>query len=751
MKYLLPILLGLACMVMPFPTLAPHAHAQESAACTISAATDARVNIRRRPSLNDLVAGSLTATMREPVIGVYQATDGYRWWHTQGGGWVRQDVAHTNGDCANLPSTTPTDDYCKDLTLAERPSLSGPVKIQSTPHFAIHFTLVGRDKTTLEMVNAVSEALEAAWQFQIYTLGWPAPPFDCGEGGDARFDVYIMDLERNSALGYTTPDNTIRDHPNTPAIERDAAYSHLILENDYRDFAEPLRVMRATVAHEFHHNIQIAYDYGDAFDGLDEAGATWMETMNFPADESATPYIEDLFHYSDLCIGSNTNQARTRVYAEWLMIDSIAQDFGPDSIITLWEKRAEYEGMESFYKGLEAIGTNAATVIQRMAIRNLLRDYELAPFFPAQVFIEGIIEGPTDLRPRRNGVQELGVDYVYIATPGFYDFEINQPRLNLVVVGIDRATQQAQVFELGRAGSVDTSSFSDAYVLILNPQQHNSPYFCTTTDWKLAVREGKVAATPNQEIWNAQHYRLAAQHIGTETYSGLLTNSDNTAAFSLLNLQPGDVITVIAEANGSDIDTFIALYDTSGWLDPNGIAVITDDDGGSGFDSVFSYEVARADDYFLLLRIFSGTGSYKLTIDIVRGPASGQTIIPDIPSAGRVVATIRPDDGLQEFVGELALHEEIAFALDDLAAGDVVYIYAEGTNIDPYIMIVDPRFGRVYAEDDDSGGGLNSALKFEVETPGRYLLTLISLQDMTGTYRLVVGVNTPSVFNAISD
>lgn len=749
MKILFPLLLALALLVIPQPTTVTHA--QTPTPCSITAASADRINIRRGPSINDLVAGTLTEDMQEPVNGVHQGADGYRWWRTQGGGWVREDVALTAGDCSNVPPMMPTENYCTYLSPAVRPAISGPTKVQSTPHFAIHFTLSGRDKTTLEMVEAVSEALEQAWAYQIYTLGWPAPPFDCGEGGDARFDVYMMDLDRESILGYTSPDNRITDHPNTPAIERDAAYSHLALDNDYRDYAEPLRVMRATIAHEFHHNIQMGYDFGDSFDGLDEAGATWMETMTFPADESATPYIEDLFNYPDMCVGSESWDAYTRIYAEWLLIDSIAQDYGTDSIITLWENRATYEGMESFYRGLASLGTDAPTTITRMAIRNLLRDYELAPFFPAQVFVEGVVEGVGKVYPRRDGVEQLGVDYVYIATPGFYDFEINQPRLQMILVGIDRTTQRASVFELGAKGSVDTTPFSDAYLLILNPQQHNSPYSCTTANWILAVREGITAVVASDEVWDARNYRLAAQTLGTETYKGLLTNSDNTASFRLLDLQAGDIVTVTAEADGSDIDTFIALYDASGWLDPDGASVISDDDGGQGLNSVFSYEVSYADDYYLLLRIFSGAGSYKLTIDIARGAGSGETIIPDIPAATESIATLTPADGVQEFTGSIALNQELTYTLAGLSAGDVVYVYAEGDTIDPYLIILDPQYGRVYAEDDDSGGGYAAALKFEVLVDGDYLLTLLSLQEMTGPYRLVVGVNTPNVFDAIYD
>ena len=231
--------------------------------------------------------------------------------------------------------------------------------------------------------------------------------------------------------------NIIGDNPNSPEVEEYAAYSHLAIDNDFVEESDPLATMRATVAHEFQHNVQFTYDFGDAFAGLDEAGATWIETQTFE-DEAATPYVGDLLTYPDRCIGSTPEDPLydNRVYAEWLMIDSMARDFGTQSLHSIvWRKRADFEGMLSFYLALDDLGTNAAEVIERMAIRNLLQDYELSDKFGSRVYIEGAITGTGTYFPRRDGVQQLGVDYLLISELRPYTFKVDGDKLKLFVVG----------------------------------------------------------------------------------------------------------------------------------------------------------------------------------------------------------------------------------------------------------------------------------------------------------------------------
>lgn len=395
--------------------------------------------------------------------------------YTPGGATVStnsEDRVETTADCSQVQ---------------ERPILSGPEQVIESTNFVMHYTTQGVDASTAEYVQSVVDAMEEILVIQTETFGWPLPPPDCIEGGDTRFDVYLIEtLDADSILGYASPGIVVGDNLNSPTVETWSAYSYLVVDNNL-----PASLMRATAAHEFHHGIQFGYDIADELNWFYEATATWMETQTFPEDEDATPYLEALFQTTDLCVGSRPDDANggLRIYAEWVLIDSIARDFGPQAIQRMWQTIADFEGMEAFYTFLQAEGTTPQETMMRVGVRNLLQDYALASSFRADVRLEGNINGMGAFAPTRGGVQELGIDYMQITNRGVLNFSVDQANLNLYVVGVDGAGL-ASVFDLGQGGAVDTNSFVDAYLMVLNTNTHNSPDSCQTTDYNIQVSDG---------------------------------------------------------------------------------------------------------------------------------------------------------------------------------------------------------------------------------------------------------------------
>ena len=381
----------------------------------------------------------------------------------------------------------------------DRPDLSGPELIFESENFVIHYTDQGRDRATDSYVSRVVDAMEEILIIQTQNLGWPLPPPDCGEGGDTRFDVYLLEiLDSENILGFAAPGSVIGDNPNSANVEQWASYAYMAIDNDL-----PVSLMRATAAHEFHHVIQFGYDLGDDVIWFYEATATWMETQTFPEDEDATPYVEALYETTDLCIGStpSNDNYRLRVYAEWLLIDSIARDLGVDSIERLWETVADFDGMEAFYTFLQQENTTPQAIMMRLGVRNLLNDYALAGRIRDRVRLEGTFGGVGTFTPRRDGVEQLGMDFVRFEGFGSFTFDINQPNLTMYLVGVDGGLGNATVFDLGQRGTVDTTVFTDVYVMILNTDLHDDPDRCRMTDWSLQVSqntgESLVQALPD--------------------------------------------------------------------------------------------------------------------------------------------------------------------------------------------------------------------------------------------------------------
>ncbi len=81
-------------------------------------------------------------------------------------------------------------------------------------------------------------------------------------------------------------------------------------------------------------------------------------------------------------------------------------------------------------------------------------------------------------------------------------------------------------------------------------------------------------------------------------------------------------------------------------------------------------------------------------------------------------------------------------------AGETVYAYAEadGSELDTYLLLGDIDFGETFAEDDDSGGGTNSALEYRVPENGDYSLAVTRYNaDSAGDFRLLIGIDAPDV------
>lgn len=403
---------------------------------------------------------------------------------------------------------------CDDADESFRPILSGRERTREEPAFVIHYTRTGVDAATEEWIDELVIALQRSLDVQLNVLGWALPPTDCGEGGDERLDVYVMDIEFTFASGIATPENIVGDNTNTFVTEYYSSYSFLRIDNDMsfiEDEDDALNLMRTTAAHEIHHNIQFGYDVSERFFGYYEAGATWIETLVFPEISSAGSDIAPVFNTPDACYGSyaGSGSGDLRPYGEWLVIDSFTRDLGLYSYQFVWEYLAANEGLNAFYNAVAHLNTTPQEIILRSAVRNLLLDYQLAESFTTTVRIETTMDDFGLVVPSRNGVQQMSVDYIQITEQGVYTFDLlDGDDLELYLVGIDMDEDIARLYELGNGASVDTTSYTHAYMIVLNTAQHLDTDICVYTNWIVQVTDGSGAnlIEPTHEIWNATNF-----------------------------------------------------------------------------------------------------------------------------------------------------------------------------------------------------------------------------------------------------
>jgi hypothetical protein len=396
-------------------------------------------------------------------------------------------------------------------TQANEISLSGAQLKLDTAHFRIHYTLHGIDTVSEDYVYQVAKTLEEVWRKQVTELGWPAPPTDRRDGGDDRMDIYLMDMlddEGSGIMGAARPGYQYGDNPNTAAIEHYASSSLLRLDNDFEELdyeGEPLDLMRATVAHEFHHAVQHGYDIDD-FAIFAEATSVWMETQTFPKAQDATGYVDYTYRYPELCFGTESDPDEgLMMYGEWLFMQSLVDAHGQKVMFKLWGNIAEYDGFEALEQTLDFFNDNIPNALARYHIQNIARDYKFAPQFDgATLWMSDSITNRG--RIKGYGVQELGANYFdFNLSEGTYRVDlVDAGALELWAVGI--AGDEASVIPLGRGGVISNEGYEYVYLMVFNPAYSDDLESCAFANYNLDVSPVSAPLAAIAQTWNAEYF-----------------------------------------------------------------------------------------------------------------------------------------------------------------------------------------------------------------------------------------------------
>ncbi len=146
--------------------------------------------------------------------------------------------------------------------------------------FRIHYDLKGTNKPTYNVAE-LAAAADSAFSFEVGYLGFPPPPPDNGAGGDDKYDIYIQSIA--GYYGYTELENTTADNHYT---------SYMVLNSDFTgNYTTGINAAKVTVAHEFHHGIQVGnYTYRSSDQYYYELTSTSMEDFVFG-------YVNDYVFY----------------------------------------------------------------------------------------------------------------------------------------------------------------------------------------------------------------------------------------------------------------------------------------------------------------------------------------------------------------------------------------------------------------------------------------------------------------------
>ncbi|NLF74646.1 MAG: hypothetical protein GX573_03040 [Chloroflexi bacterium] len=391
-----------------------------------------------------------------------------------------------------------------------RPQLSGETLTHGTVHFVIHYTLHGIDAVppadrdgsgTPDWAEDVGRVMEAVWTAQVDRMGWPAPLPDRGEGGDERFDVYLMELFSKNMAGYVSPDGGfVGDNPNTARREQQAAFGYMVLENDFVDPSPPagLRVwpphdwLRIIAAHEFNHAIQIAINGMHPMSWWYEATANWMETQVFPDLRDNLESAGAVFKSPDTCMlrygGVNRVESGLHWYGMWVFNQSLAEQYGPGIVRDIWLAMADGAGYAPFDDTLAAHGTTFEDEVRRLGLNVLLRRFAGGADFPI-ARLQETVDGPGEWSPA-DGVQRYAMEYIGLA-PGAGRYTVtlssDDPGVEGIVVGLRGA--EADIFPPGREVTLDFGGYDSVYLVVLNLTRPPNEAGCATARYTYAVAE----------------------------------------------------------------------------------------------------------------------------------------------------------------------------------------------------------------------------------------------------------------------
>ena len=228
----------------------------------------------------------------------------------------------------------------------------------------------------------------------------------------------------------------------------------------------------------------------------------------------------------------------------------------------------------------------------------------------------------------------------------------------------------------------------------------------------------------------------------TATTSSLVINSSSGSAIETSGDQDWFRISLAAgttyafrqdKASGSNLDSYLRLMNSSG------AEIASDDDSGGNGNSLFTYTPTSSGIFYVSAGGHSSsTGAYSLSVIPTPTPTNVVDIVNSTTTTSSLVinssavSTIDRSGDQDWFRISLNAGTTYAFRQDKTS----------GSNLDPYLRLMNSS-GTQVAFDDDGGGNGNSLLTYTATSSGTFYVAAGGYSSSTGAYSLSV-VPTPT-------
>jgi hypothetical protein len=254
--------------------------------------------------------------------------------------------------------------------LLTRPDLQASI-VSPSGFFRIHYDTIGintpafytnddllhysKQKLLQMYLDSTAIAADSAYNFEINNLGYPPPPPDSNAGGDNKYDIYLMQL------GYYGETD----------FDGDKGPSYMIVNSDFTGFPTlGIYAVRVTVAHEFHHSIQVGnYIYRDADAWFHELTSTSFEHFVYPSIHDYYNYMPNYFDNPQRSIArNNTISGGYDGYdlAIWNIYLQKKFDYG--IIKKQWELMPQMRAIEAINQSVIGNGASFSQILNEFGI-----------------------------------------------------------------------------------------------------------------------------------------------------------------------------------------------------------------------------------------------------------------------------------------------------------------------------------------------------------------------------------------------
>ena len=180
-------------------------------------------------------------------------------------------------------------------SILSRPILQTSI-VSPSGFFRVHYDQTGFNRPSyISSLSAdqnaleVAKALDSVYRFEVDYLGYLPPVGDNNAGGDDKYDVYIQN-QGAGLYGYTEPESKVGIRNWT---------SFIVIDNAYVGFySSGINGMLVTVAHEFHHGIQVGnYSISDENSPYRNSDIFFYELTSTSMEEFVYDTVNDYYAY----------------------------------------------------------------------------------------------------------------------------------------------------------------------------------------------------------------------------------------------------------------------------------------------------------------------------------------------------------------------------------------------------------------------------------------------------------------------